>query len=314
MSFQSLIDNFPLFSWLSDRGYGFRGSTSIRINCPHCGGIRTLSIHTQKKFCQCFRCSEGGHAVGKWDGTGSLIDLVALVEDCDRRTAFKKIAELSGQPDLDFDKLPEIKNPEKFFPKESVLLSKAHHNHPAKKILKERKLEHLTDSIFVCVSGQYANRWILPCLFFNELKGFEAKSYCGKKPKSLFPEWFSTSESFYTTKTWDFSAGLVIITESIFDAETVGCNAIGLYGSQLREGQLLKLVELKDKGVRELIWFLDGDAWRKQRRQVLLYTRNFFANRVVRVPKDEDPNSIGRDACWQLVKLAKVVESGLDFL
>jgi hypothetical protein len=158
----------------------------------------------------------------------------------------------------------------------------------------------------------YANRWILPCHYFGELTGFEAKTYGNGKPKSLFPEWFRPDSTVYTT-TWDVDQDFCVITESIFDAETLGSNAIGIFGSVLRHGQLQKLLEMRNTcRLRRLVWFLDPDAVKKQTRAIVTKTLPHFTNYIVR--SEYDPNDTGSTKCWKLVKNSIPVASARDIL
>ena len=108
---------------------------------------------------------------------------------------------------------------------------------PSVRYLHNRGVQHLVSSSYVCIDGPYRGRILLPAMWLNELMGFEAKSYAGKKPKSLFPDWFLTSATVYTTRRWDNNLPFCVVTESIIDAETLGVNAIGLYGSTLSWAQ-----------------------------------------------------------------------------
>ncbi len=305
------IEEFPIRKWLESVGQNVSyGESHARLDCPHCGGRdHSLSVNLTTRFGQCFRCNEGGLNGGGWTGRGSLIALVCLLEGLDRREAVNRIFDLAGLDDDGPIKrlrtAPELGS--------LFRLTSAAVDHPSRTLLYGRGLGHLESRIYLSVGGRYSDRWILPCLWLDEVQGFEAKAWSRVvQPKSLFPSWFSSRNAIYTTPRWDWALGHAVITESIFDAETVGQNGVGIYGSVLHGGQFSRLLELRDRGIRRLVWFLDEDAFMKQARAVLHWTRSLFENRWVRVPRGEDPNSLGHDRCVQLVQQAEAVSDSLD--
>lgn len=311
------IDAFPIQQWIASR-FKTRSinKNKIRITCPHCGYKDAMAVDSRTKSCHCFACDDGGYGSGRWSGRGNLVDLISLTDKVSPAEAIRQIFEFA--PYRPLTKKPEEAKepgkPERLLPDESLPLIKAPANHLARTALASRGLQHLLPSLRICVSGRYAYRWIIPCQRFGELEGFEAKSYAHQKPKSLFPTWFLTSSTFYTSMCWDWNQDFLVITESSFDAETLGCNAIGIYGSVLHPGQVIKLVELKNRGLRRLVWFLDHDAWKKETNSLLRWTGNLFDNYVVRKPKDSDPNDLGRAKCWELVADAAYISSAGNIL
>lgn len=305
------IRQFPVVLWLSQhcRVYD-SGAENVYIDCPVCRGRAKLGVHRTKKLAQCFKCAEGGAGAGVWNGKSDLVGLVRLIEGCRYSTAFSRIFAMSGIPETEYRRRVVDS---KEMPKESLPLSETSPKHPSRAMMISRGVDHLSADSRVCVDGRYAGRVILPCRWFGESDGWEAKSYDKNlKPKSRFPDWFQASQSVYSTKNWDHGSDFAVITESIFDAETFGLNACGIYGSTLREGQLVKLLSLRDLGVRRLIWCLDYDAWSKQCKAILGSTLSGFDNFVIRLPQWTDPNQLGRDACWDAVASAVHVRDSLD--
>jgi hypothetical protein len=309
------VRSFPISSWLS--GYTRvrdNGGRNIYADCPVCQGKLKLRIKRDGKW-NCFKCPKTGQT--DWKGWGNLVNLVSHLEQLQWRDTLSFIADKAGLPDI---VIARADKPRSRLPREAIPLTEAERDHPAVVNLYRRKLEHLIDRIYICVSGKYADRWILPCYFRGELHGFEAKSYWGKEPKCLYPEWFMTSESIYTTKEWDDSCPAAVITESVFDAETFGQNAVGIYGSNFTPGQLDCLLKLRESGVRNLYWALDPDASVRQAAAILQQASAFFTNYVVPLPeftpeaKKADPNELGHDACIELLGKAQLISSELDLL
>lgn len=306
------IANFPISMWLNQRLKVYdTGGKNIQVDCPVCRGKKKLGVNRYKKVAQCFKCSDGGAGGAIWNGRADLIKLICIVDGCDFRAAIKTVYALTGIPEPKFEREQVF---DRGIPDEALPLSEAHESHASRQMMVRRGVSHLIESTNVCVDGEYAGRVILPATFFDEVLGWEAKAYEAIKPKSLFPEWFETGRSLYTTRRWDYSADFAIITESIFDAETYGINAVGIFGSVLREGQFSKLLELAGKGIKRLVWSLDFDAWKKQSTAILSFTEMHFGNLVVKLPKWSDPNQLGFVECWKLVQNAQVIRDSTDLV
>lgn len=304
------IRAFPILRWSSEHFKVYdSGNRNATADCPFCRGKKRMGIDRDKKIFHCFRCEEGGHCQDIWTGACGPVKMIQLVEHVTRFEAIKRVYELSGFPD---PPRTEKELPRCLIPSEAIPLTRADPNFAANMYLKNRGVGHLILSSYVCLDGQYGSRIILEARLFGELVGFEAKSFIGKTPKSLYPEWFMVSCNFYTSQNWDFVQPFAVITESIVDAETLGCNAIGIFGSHLRMLQLPLLVDLKARGITRLVWMMDADAWKKQVKSIFTKALFLFDNYVVILKRDEDPNSIGRNECWARVASAPPVRSEFD--
>jgi len=313
--FKQAIKEFPIRRWLVESGLktGDLSREKVRADCPHCGGRDTLEINQQFRNCRCYRCDHGDHGGQTWSGRGGLLDLISLVEGISHREAIERVLELADYPDgISSERLPKQKQIS--IPQEAIPLDEAYDEHPSREVLRRRGLEHMQGRIYLCVEGKYADRWILPVRDLDDqLVGFEAKSFLKHPTKSL--SMFPTGVTIYCTPAWDLSQDFVVITESIFDAETLRTNAAGIFGSVLHPGQLVQLLELrKRRGVRRLVWMLDPDAAAKQRRAALQMTGTMFTNYVAEIPSGDDPNSLGYQKCWDLVAHAVPVGGISDFL
>jgi len=309
---KTVCDAFPVVTWLSSKvKVSDTGGANVQIDCPVCRGRNKLGVHRVKKVAQCFKCSEGGAGGTVWNGRVDLIGLIRLLDLCDYRQAIRTIYSYAGIAEPKWERNKPVS---RGVPKEAYPLRDVAASHPSREWLHKRGVGHLAECSHVCIDGPYEGRVILPATWFEETAGWEAKTYVGSQPKSLFPEWFETSHNIYTTQEWDTSADFCVITESILDAETFRINALGLYGSTLREGQLLKLFELKARGINRLVWCLDYDAWKKQAAAILTRTELHFINLVCDLPRWEDPNQVGWAKCWELVQNAKVIKDSTDLV
>jgi hypothetical protein len=309
---------FPLLGWLSQHTKirSHDNPDNIYADCPFCHGESKLAASKLHNIFRCYKCYEGGYCRSTWKGTCNLPKMIMLLEHCSYQAALAKIDKLSGKQIL--TKIETTVRPQKpviVWPEESLWLKDCSMENPGSKMLRRRGVEHLISDAKYCVTGRYEQRVLLPAHYFGTLKGFEAKStHPDQKPKTLYPEWFRTGESIYTTKRWDWSKDFVVITESILDAETLGCNAIGLYGSFLKISQFELILEMRRKGISTLVWMLDQDALKKSLRAIIQHSNIFFQNFVALLPFQEDPNSVGRDMCWELVSKAIGLRSDDDII
>lgn len=292
------IRDFPIVAWLSEHAeVQDRGGRNITLKvCPICGGNKTFSVWREPRVAHCFRCNEGGHGGSTWNGRAGLVRLVSILEHISFADSIKFIFERSGYPD---PPVQARETPKRIFPEEAISLKGVSDSDPAVAYLKRRKIQHLQDEASVCLSGQYSGRIILPCRFLDKVIGFEAKSYTNQKPKALYPEWHDSFDQVHTTRFWDLNSTVCLITESIVDAETALHNAVGLFGG-LKLGQINRLLDLKDRKIDKFVWCLDGDAWHKTKKNIVKHTLNLFRNFVVKMPKGEDPNSLGSEKLWEL--------------
>lgn len=307
------IEQFPLLIWLQQH-FNVRdsGRESLRIDCPVCKGARTLSVNRTTKTFHCFKCDEGARGGAVWTGTASLFAFIALFEKLSPKATADRIRSLAGIPDAGWAPRETLSTT---WPREAVQLSQSFSTHPSVQMLVNRGVGHLVDRCRVCVEGEFSHRILLPNNFFGAVTGFEAKSYVNAKPKSLLRHFTQEHAHVYTTWSWDKKCDFCVVTESILDAETLGVNAIGIFGSVLRDEQVLSLLQLRAAGIRRLVWFLDGDAVKKQansiRRKTLLLG---FDNLNILSEGGEDPNSLGRERCWNLVSRASPIGDSFDLL
>lgn len=313
------IKNFPVRSWLSEHtNVRDGGGRNLYADCPECHGKHKLRIRKDTGKFKCFKCDEGGYGGVNWRGWGSIFQLVAHFEKSTFGQAVRLVVERSGVPDI---QLTREGAPLQKIPREAISLLEIPEDHRANRRLRERGLYHLREKLYACFSGKYAERWILPCHFRGDVHGIEAKGILGAtEPKTLYPDWFVSTDYIYTTYEWRDSLPFVIVTESIFDAETFGLNAVGIYGSQLLPSQFDWLLKLRQKGVDSLFWALDPDAWSRQAQAIVQKTSAQFRNYVLEIPatlhngSKGDPNGIGHVACWELVEKAKQIESEWDLM
>ncbi|MEM3040531.1 MAG: hypothetical protein QXG97_00720 [Nitrososphaerota archaeon] len=303
---------FPILRYLTSKYRVYGHSENVYIDCPICGGHRKLSVHLELGLFHCFRCKEGGHGAGIWNGATNLPGFIALIERCSLQEAKTRIASWSGieEPPAVSHRQEEIRWPSE---REALPLKLADKSHPARAMLRNRGVEHLIDQARVGTFGKYAGRVLLSAHFLDQWIGFEAKTFCGQNPKSLFPPGMRTGSYVYTTRAWDRDTPVAYITESIIDAETIGVNAIGIFGSNFTDGHLSRLLTLnRAYGVRQIVWCLDADASLRQIRFLMRKCSGLFQNYIADIPDGHDPNSLGRERMHELIRTSIPIMSDID--
>jgi hypothetical protein len=307
--------------WLSTKGLTLCSTSDRRFyySCPFCFGHSKLSFDAQWGSFLCFRCYEGYHCRDIWPGRTDLVGMVMLLEHVPYWQALLRVESLVGRSYAPTDYAPcRLERPDNIWPKGSRPLEDfSDEGCPARRLLSQRGIPHLMPYARYSIEYPYRDRLLLEHHWFGSTpQGFEAKRvYSHQQPKTLYPPWFRTGEHLYGTRSWDWAKPFAVITESILDAETLGTNAVGLFGSSLKESQFELLLGLRQHGTRDLIWFLDGDALRKSLGMLLRRsTLMFFTNWVVRCPLGEDPNSLGHSRAWGLVSQATQVSNEEDAL
>lgn len=308
MDLSQAIAEFPVLAWLSNiTQIHDTGNVNVYCDCPICGGKKRLGVDRERKLFHCFRCDEAGVATHIWDGKANLLQAIMIFENLHWHDAKKKVYEMTGFPE---PVRPKPKKPRQVIPKDAISLTNADDSDPAVRYLDSRGISHLRSTSFLCVSGRYSGRVILPTKYLGEMTGFEAKTYSNQKPKSLYPDWMDVESSVYSTNI-DFSAEVLILTESVIDAETFGANALGLYGT-IKHGHWGPLLELRHAGIKRLYWALDHDAFFKAAKAIASKALPFFDNYFCTFPMREDPNSLGRKAAWEYARNATHVPDELS--
>lgn len=90
----------------------------------------------------------------------------------------------------------------------------------------------------------------------------------------------------------------VILVESKLDAIIVKRNALPLYGKQINKKLKVKILE---ETPPEIIFCLDGDALKDAIENSIYFIQNGIKCSKVKLPINEDPNSLGFEKIWQFI-------------
>lgn len=305
------IKHFPIKSWIQKyvRTYDSGGEV-LYADCFCCGGRRKLGIYLRNRIAVCGRCKDGGHGGEVWSGVAGLPKLIKLLTNWSWTAVFDYIKAQTYFPDEEAEEPLQL--PILDIPPTSIPLSECSPKDIGNLFLESRGVGHLKECSYICTRGKYKDRVIVPTAYIDEVFGFEAKSiYKSIYPKALYPAGMKTNDVLYTAKNWDFDSSVVVVTESVFDAEafhTLNINAVGCFGG-FKPGQLSALLQLN---AEKVYWFLDGDAWGKVQNAVTT-GNSFFRNYVVKFNRDEDPSSVGRDRLHDLYRTAKEIKTIWEF-
>lgn len=304
MSLKEAISGFPIVEWASRHITSLRdtGGRNARGDCPICGRHGTLSISRDKRIARCFTCEAHGSTL--WNGRADLVRFIMLVLGCNRGRAIAEIFQHAGMP---MEAIPaEEKNLD--IPEDAMCIATScDPDHPARQRLHERRMGRFEHQWYVCVTGRYSGRWIIPVNLDGQYRGFEAKSYCGQTPKSLTGN--LAPGTVYKSETWSYSLTYAVITESVFDAESVGINSIGTFGCNVSEQQFAEILKLRHQGITDLVWLYDPDAMQKQTSVIRRWSAGFFNNRFARLPAGLDPNAASFNQVWQAINNAEPMDN-----
>ena len=209
-----------------------------------------LSISVEK---QCYHC-------WKTDKSGSLWELVSIVDKCSRKEAIERICEIDSitnfESKIDFlkNKIEEknkeaeakkIKYPDYYKPITSSMsneLEKIAHDY----CVNARKIDPVAWRFGYCFSGKYKRRLIVPFFHDEKLIYWIARSLFNQEPKYLNPEINDEKtdvkkEEVIFSKDWNLDGQEVIVVEGALDAITLidlGFNAISIQGKRLSDYQV----------------------------------------------------------------------------
>ena len=203
---------------------------------------------------------------------------------------------------LQFFEDKEEKPPRAELPKSYVKLWKSSSSlaKRATAYLKERGLT--SDDVFryelgVAKEGKYGGRLIVPSFGADMIPNyFVARSLFGRqKIKYLNPS-VKKSKVLMFESHLDFSMP-VVVCEGVFDAISLRFNAVPVLGGSISEVVLASLVQAPK------VWVMfDSDAQMKGRKLSLKLRQEGVDSEWVEMPKGADPNSLGYDACWNLIQ------------
>ena len=153
----------------------------------------------------------------------------------------------------------------------------------------------------VCQVGKYMNRLIIPVYFEGDLVGFQAADLTGRAElkykadtvKSLIKNYF------YRWDEYNVNVGYLVVTEGVLDAWRLGGNVVASFGTSLSKIQKRRLINLR---LKKLIFAFDGEAYLDTLRLSEEFSPFIDETFVVQFPGKEDPDSLGYEESWRLIR------------
>ena len=248
-----------------------------------------LQVNIESQKWHCWVSNQGGHSIyslfkkvnAETRYFSELKDLVFIPNKSKGETESKVIVSLPR----DFQGLWKV--------------SKSLYRNQAKSFLHNRGI---TDwdikkyKIGFCDSGLYEGRIIIPSYDdVGLLNYFVGRSFVGEKMKYKNPNVSRDIIPFEWYIAWSKP---IILCEGVFDAMSIRSNAIPMLSKKPSKSLLQKIFE---KNVKTIYIALDDDA-KKDAYVMSEFFKDFgIDSKVVKLPKDQDPNDLGWEAITTLI-------------
>jgi len=270
-------------------------------NCPDCGGAKKFGVNMRDNRTNCFKCGYNKPPIRM------LCELENLPTFNDARKylgAFDETSIYEAPQEI----LEERRNlyPESY---RVLMLGESMVSDMARKYMEKRGFDIIELSyrgIGYCVSGPYAYRIILPFLENGELIYFNARQFINMSTKFKNPslDEFGIGKSvlIYNSdalKTYKE----VTLFESITNSLTLGDDTIAIGGKAISPDQKSQILSSK---VKIINIGLDPDAM-KYAWSLAYGLHENFKVRVLKFPKEEDANSMGKDYTRELIEKTPIL-------
>lgn len=297
--------------------------------CPFCQDYKErLYINIDRKVYWCHNC----------ESTGTIVTFISEYAHVTWKEALKIYREFEGYdhklPESIEEevysrliKAPEIEQPKYVYPlpEEFILIEEARGpvGEKAVRYLKSREVTlEMAERYYIgyCEEGKYANRIIMPDFENGELIYWQARTFLPTPTnpvlKKMFRKVLNPSLTQDQVKQGiravdksevigniDFvlEEGMAVLCEGKFDSYTIGDIGACLHGKHMSDEQFLKLVLNRDK-IQCIAIMLDGDAMKNAIITADRLYKYFDDVLVCKLPKDADPNSLGRKKVLEILK------------
>jgi len=275
-------------------GYDYRRGW-IKCNCPICDEEHKFGVNLEKDWAHCFKC-------------GYASNIHSCIMKAEKLDSFPKyvsyINSLTGV-EIRKTKAKEFISPDRILPEGFKLLkygdsliARAARKHIEGRGFTVKSLSRKGIG-YVDTKGKYFGYLILPIKVDNKVTFFQTRKIIGTGPKFNNPTWedLGIGKSLVL-----FNGGILLsntkvyLVESIFNALTLGNQAIAMLGKALSSRQRYLLM---NSPVEEVIIMLDPDAY-KEALKLGMELCTYKKVKVVLLPDDKDVNDIGKEAALAL--------------
>ena len=264
--------------------------------CPKCNHHKPkLEIDIKRGLWHCWVCNSGGRTIKSllhWSGV-----------DYSKYKLFDDIELVSNDNVSKNQIIVDNKLPDEFI---SLITGTGFYANAAKNYLLKRGISKdkiIQYNIGYCIDGVYRYRIIVPSYDCSgKLNYFVGRSFMDNLTlKLLSPPWSKDIIGFELYVNWSEP---IILVEGVFDAITVGYNAIPLFGKTISNKLVAKIL---DSDLSEIIVCLDSDAMVASLDIVVKLMGLGYTVRHCQLPLNSDPNSIGSDMIWKYIENASIV-------
>lgn len=152
----------------------------------------------------------------------------------------------------------------------------------------------------ICRVGKYMNRMIIPVIFHGEVVNFQAADLTGMADVKYRGSQGEINNYLYNYDNIQHG-GRMIMVEGVLDMWRMEIDTVSSFGTHLTDRQKMLVIEKKPS---KLIFIWDEDAYHRISRYNS--EAGFFEPfvddvEVVLLPKDEDPDSLGKEGVFALI-------------
>ena len=277
----TILDDLNVTYWTEGTNVSI---DSVNIKCPFsdCGDHSNhMGIFDNSLLYSCWKCRRKGHF-------SFLLKIITgdSVEECqDRIDAYSNSKDKEGA-----ERIIEASTSWKGKEEEE---SKLAETSPLPKYFEKI---HIVDiGCGVCRVGEYMNRLVFPVYQNRKQASFTAADMTGQaRTPYVFPSMLINNYLYG----YDDVKNIMIVTEGVLDKLRVGAEATAMFGSYLTDRQKSLILEKK---LDWLVFCLDGDAYWQARKVSDFFLAYIDRVDVIRVPFEEDPDSLGTRAIWKLI-------------
>lgn len=152
----------------------------------------------------------------------------------------------------------------------------------------------------ICRSGRYMNRLIIPVIFNGSVVSFQAADMTGVADLKYDSAPNDINEYLYNYDNIVYG-GRMILVEGVLDMWRVEDDCVASFGTHLTDKQKFLIL---NRHPSELIFLWDEDAYDKISKfnsEAGFFEPFIDEVRIIRLPKDEDPDSIGKEEVFMLI-------------
>ena len=272
----------------------------LKGDCPTCGAHDKYGVNISHNRTNCFKC--GYHerpiyAVKTFESLPSIHEVRILLNAFEGYDFVeKKVERIESKP---------VILPDSF---QSLDMGKSQYGKSARNYMKGRgfNIKKLSQKGFgYCTAGDYEGYIIMPFFVHGKMVYFHARNFLSSGPKFNNPPIgeFGVGKS---TLVYNLDAlylyDEVSIVESVMNAETLGQTGTVLGGKKISTYQYSIYVKSPVETINIL---LDDDAWSEAIQLAMQLCRHKNV-RLIKMPKEQDVNDIGKKATKKLIKATPI--------